>query len=157
MFIFSFLPLYFISLLVCNIYLVMWWVWKLSLPQNGASLIDWLIARDFLGKINKLINKSLTGGCAFWSFNSLGLGWLDLCKICTFEGTKWKSITKNDANTEFETFVEWKGRGQLVIWQYFRCTFGGEYRGAENVKGIVVVSTNALCRTSNEWFYFLHT
>ena len=61
-----------------------------------------------------------------------------------------KSITKNDANTEFETFVEWKGRGQLVIWQYFRCTFGGEYRGAENVKGIVVVSTNALCRTSNE-------
>ena len=87
MFIFH-LFFFFISLLVCNIYLVLWWVWTLSL------LIDWLVnCYTKLRKINKLINKSLPWGCTFWSFNSLGLGWVNLCKICTFEGTKWKSIT----------------------------------------------------------------
>jgi len=127
-----------------------------SAPIWGIA--DWLVNCAKLRKINKLINKSLTGGCAFWSFNS----WLD--KICTFEGTKWKSITKNYANTkfefeksitknyantefEFESLVGWKEK-QLII-------FGREYLGTEYVKGIVVVRLQMHCvgRQTSDFTY----
>jgi hypothetical protein len=48
-------------------------------------------------------------------------------------------------------FVEWKGKGgSFEYGNISDALSGGEYLGAENVKGFVVVSTNALCRTSNE-------